>query len=318
MLPVTVHPGQSASFEQPQGERFINVRRLSAHKRRSRCQAEYIYKYGGDKNAVKIAKSVYECGDSLELLLAGESTSTNTAPFSHHNPCRKNTLCPLCAIKRAAKAIYTYKAKYEVWKKLQPDLKLYYVVLTVKDGPDLEERFNHLLAALKKLLHQRRMAAAAKTGSKSNKYALKSVFSGVFAGAYSVEVGRGKNSGEWHPHINLLLLSTEEIYKTKLEHEWRKLTGDSYITYVSAKKPEEENKAFIEIFKYALKFSAMTFADTWLVYQTLQGKRLFGSFGLFRGLDIENDTPHPDDDIYAKLLYQFRSPFYELTNIRYY
>jgi hypothetical protein len=317
-IQLTVQPSESPAVVQPSGERFINVRRLSAHKRRSRCQSEYIYKYGGDKSSHKIAKAVYECGDTLDLLLTGGNTSTNTAPHHHHNPCRKTTLCPLCAIKRAGKAIYTYKAKYEALKAKNPDLKIYYVVLTVKDGPDLAERFAHLEKALKTLFLRRRDAVKAKNGSSKQNYALKSSLAGVEAGAYSIEIGRGAGSGDWHPHANLLLVTREPIYKMKLKAEWKKLTGDSFITYVAAKKDDDKDKAFIEIFKYALKFSVMTFADTWHAYNTLHGKRLFGSFGLFRGLDIDDDCPEPEEDVYCKLLYTYHTPFYNLSHIKYY
>lgn len=46
---------------------------------------------------------------------------------------------------------------------------------------------------------------------------------------------------------------------------------------------------FMKIFKYALKFSTMESSDVIEAWQTLKGRRLLESFGLFRGVKIPDD-----------------------------
>jgi hypothetical protein len=43
---------------------------------------------------------------------------------------------------------------------------------------------------------------------------------------------------------------------------------------------------FMEVFKYAVKFSDQPPADTWHAFNTLRGRRLIGSAGAFRGVDV--------------------------------
>jgi hypothetical protein len=73
---------------------------------------------------------------------------------------------------------------------------------------------------------------------------------------------------------------------------------------------------FLEVFKYALKFSDMQPADTWQAFQVLRGRRLVGSAGLFRGIEIpEQLTDEPLDDLpYVELFYRYlRGTGYTLT-----
>ena len=58
--------------------------------------------------------------------------------------CKRHLLCPLCAIRRGAKALKAYLDRWEVIRAENPRLKPFLVTLTVKDGDDLAERFRHL------------------------------------------------------------------------------------------------------------------------------------------------------------------------------
>jgi hypothetical protein len=48
-------------------------------------------------------------------------------------------------------------------------------------------------------------------------------------------------------------------------------------------------EGFMEVFKYAVKFSDQPVADTWHAFQTLKGKRLLGSAGCFRGVEVPEE-----------------------------
>ena len=72
--------------------------------------------------------------------------------------CRQQLLCPFCALRRAAKHVKAYWDKVAVVKAENPELQLYFVTLTVKDGESLRERFNHLVKAERRYKQGRRDA----------------------------------------------------------------------------------------------------------------------------------------------------------------
>ena len=216
--------------------------------------------------------------------------------------CDLPLLCPLCAIRRAARASSLYRERAERLLKNDPELRLSYAVLTVVNRPDLRERFEHLQKQARLLLARRRAAESVGRGHRQFAYAQASSLAAAVAGAYSFEVKRGANSREWHPHLNLLLLSKSLVQEAALQREWQTLTGDSWIVYCRPRPAEVGT--FVEIFKYALKFSDLTPADTWEVYQRLKGRRLQGSFGGFRGLKREKPSATTEESSWS-LLYRY-------------
>lgn len=225
--------------------------------------------------------------------------------------CDLPLLCPLCAIRRAARASSVYRERAERLLKDDPELRLSYAVLTVVNRPDLAERFEHLQRQARRLLARRRAAESAGRGHRQFADAEASSLAAAVAGAYSFEVKRGANSREWHPHLNLLLLSKSLVDETALQHEWRQLTGDSWIVYCRPRPAEVGT--FVEIFKYALKFSDLTPADTWEVYQRLRGRRLQGSFGSFRGLPCGQTAGRVEECSWS-LLYRYWSGEFEFVS----
>jgi len=218
--------------------------------------------------------------------------------------CDTHLVCPLCAIRRSARQVRKYWERFELIRAGHGALRLYYVVLTVKNGPDLAERFRHLQKAVKTFLQRRRDAQKARKGSRANAYALNSCFADVVGGTYSFEVKRGAGSDEWHPHINLLLLVDGELDARALSAEWESITGDSKIVHCSEK--EAGAFPFVEVFKYALKFSEMTLADNYEAYRTLKGKKLLGSFGAFRGVKVlAGDEEEALDEPYFDYIFRY-------------
>jgi len=226
--------------------------------------------------------------------------------------CKKHLICPLCAIRRGAKSVKAYLEKLQVIQQDHPGIKAYLVTLTVKDGPDLAERFAHLTRSVKRYYTQRRMAIANRRPLVEANKALGAV--------WSYEVKKGKNSGLWHPHLHAVWLCYEEPRLKDLKEEWQEVTGDSFIVDI---RPfhDQENVAtgFLEVFKYAVKFSDMLPADTWHAFETLKGHRLVASFGLFRGVkvpDTMTDDDLPEDLPYIEMLYHFtRGKGYSLAQV---
>ena len=213
------------------------------------------------------------------------------------NFCKKHLLCPFCAMRRGAKYLQVYKQRLDVVLQENPKLRAFMVTLTVKDGENLSERFTHLRKALKKYQEQRRNALK---GQKQVEYAK------AAGGVMSIEVKRGRNSGLWHPHVHMIWLCNQAPSASQLSKEWLELTGDSYIVDVREFYGESVVDGFLEVFKYALKFSDMELADNWEAFQTLKAKRLVDNFGLFRGVQVPDDLTDDDiDDEFILLLYRF-------------
>ena len=224
-----------------------------------------------------------------------------SAPF-----CNIPLLCPFCAIGRAGKALKAYLARYRTIMEDHPELIFSHVTMTVKNGPDLAERFDHLKAAMKEL---RKRRTRARLGSNVSEW------SKAFAivGSYEfTNKGRG-----WHPHVHMCVLHSQAFDYSAMREEWQRLTGDSHVFRVErARHPEDPAIDFLEVFKYALKFSDLTPAqcvDAWLI---LRGRNLMFSVGGFRGVQVPehltDDLP-PEDLPYIEYLYTYLNHRYHLS-----
>lgn len=208
--------------------------------------------------------------------------------LSHFCTCKKHLLCPLCAIRRGAKALRVYLGRVEALRASNPRLRAFLVTLTTKNGPDLLERFNHLASNLR-TYHRRR------SRSRQRGEVLK-----ASSAVWSYEFKRGKNSGLWHAHVHAIWLSEEAPDPFRLSAEWNYLTGDSYIVDVTEMDMTDPVSGFCEVFKYAVKFGDLQDIDRLKAYKTLKGKRLMDSFGNLRGLVID---PSDADDLLEELPY---------------
>ena len=236
-----------------------------------------------------MAEKVHGCGD---YLVFRHYFTVDKVRLHGASLCRKHLLCPLCAIRRGAKALKAYSDRYDAIKAEKPLLKPFLVTLTVKDGDDLEERFKHLHDSQRELWKRRQ-----------RKYA--SSLDGVHGAVWSYEVKRGRDSGLWHPHLHMVAMAEDQPSCVDLAAEWQAITGDSFIVDVRPISQEDPASGFLEVFKYALKFSDMELVDTFHAFQVLKGRRLVGSAGLFRGIEIpENLADEPLEGLpYFELFY---------------
>jgi hypothetical protein len=189
---------------------------------------------------------------------------------------------------------------------LSDQFDFYPVALTVKNGPDLWERFTHLKNAFKRL----RMRGKKGYG----------VWAGVSGAVWSTEF---THSGEgWHPHLHLLIAvpkgSAPIRYGegSQLALDWLAVTGDSFITHVGKNLADSGDLAagLCEVLKYALKFSDLNLADNLHAYQTLRGKRLIQASGCFYGLELpESDDlcESPEDGPFIELFFNYTSTGYK-------
>jgi hypothetical protein len=249
--------------------------------------------YARRNDECKIADKLERCGS---YLLFRDYYTVGKIRLHAAQFCKKHLLCPLCAIRRGAKMVKSYMDRLQVILASESDLKPFMVTLTVKDGPDLGERFNHLFRAVHKL-HKTR------TGKGQYSEACKAE-----GAVWSYEFKRGKNSGQWHPHVHAIWLCKTAPDHKALSEQWKRITGDSFIVDVRPFHDEEDViGGFLEVFKYAVKFSDLPLEDNWEGFQQLGGKRLIASFGSFRGVDVPAELTDEclDDEPFIELLYRF-------------
>lgn len=251
-----------------------------------------------------MASKVQGCGDYLLFrhFHTVDQVRLHAAQF-----CKKHLLCPLCAIRRGAKALAAYLARWEAIKLQNPRLQPYLVTLTVKDGDDLAERFKHLHDSQRELWMRKHRGRG-------------SVLDQVEGAVWSYEVKRGTGSGVWHPHLHMIALAEVQPDAVQLAGEWHDITGDSFIVDVRPISQEDPVSGFIEVFKYAVKFSDQEPADTVHAWETLKGKRLLASAGCFRAVDIPDELTDDCSDLaglpFMDMLYRYsRAGGYTLERV---
>ena len=245
---------------------------------------------------VKIANKLTRCG---EYLVFRDYYTVGKVRLHAADFCKKHLLCPLCAIRRGAKMVQAYLAKLAIIKAENPALRAYLVTLTVKDGDDLAERFQHLQNGVKRLHKMRHRGLFGGDLGEASKAA---------GAVWSYEFKRGQNSGKWHPHVHAVWLCEEAPDAFLLSSQWKNITGDSHIVDVTPFHNQDDViNGFLEVFKYAVKFSDLPLADNWHGFEVLGGRRLIGSFGVFYGVEIPEDlTDVPLDDLpYFEQFYRF-------------
>ena len=245
-----------------------------------------------------LAHRVQACGDYLLFrhYFTVDQVRLHAASF-----CMKHLLCPLCAIRRGSRALQAYLDRWQVIQAEKTALRPFLVTLTVKDGPDLAERFKHLYNAQRELWKRKQRGRG-------------SVLDGVEGAVWSYEVKRGSGSGQWHPHLHMIALAQSEPDQAELRSEWQAITGDSFMCDVRPIAGDQA-EGFMEVFKYAVKFSDQPPADTWHAFSVLKGKRLLGSAGCFRGVEVpESLLDEALDDLpFVELFYRYIRGGYSLA-----
>ena len=238
-----------------------------------------------------MAAKVHGCGD---YLVFRHYFTVDKVRLHGASLCRKHLLCPLCAIRRGANSLKAYLDRFEV---IKGNYRPFLVTLTVKDGPDLEERFKHLHDSQRELWMQK------------HRCRVHSPLSGVVGAVWSYEVKRGSGSGDWHPHLHMIALAEVQPNQDELRTTWKGITGDSHVVDVRPIDQDNPASGFIEVFKYAVKFSDQPPADTVHAFETLAGRRLLGSAGCFRGVDVPEDLTDSPEGLeglpYATLFYRY-------------
>lgn len=282
------------------------VERYSKAKKRARLVSDHILKHY--PKIVKTGNKVQDCGDYLlfrNYYLSDQYRLTRT------NFCKKDKYCALCAIRRAAKVLRAYAEKIILVMSQNPEYELAFVTLTVRNGPMLMERFNHLKSNYKKLIQRRRNFKIGKVANTSFAH---------FAGGVATYEFTNKGKG-WHPHIHMLAMVPKDydykVAKKELKAEWEELTNDSHqcdIKPVRMDSKENFYKSACEVFKYALKFNDLSLDDQIHAGQVLHRKMLVAPFDKFRGVQVPGDIEDTIEDElklqpYIEMLYRYQNSY---------
>ena len=253
--------------------------------------------------STKTAASLASCGNYLHFR---EYFTVGKVRLHNATFCKQHLVCPLCAIRRGAKALGAYLTRWQVIQQERPELRPYLLTLTVKNGDDLEERQAHLTKSLRKLMDHRRNFNSGVPRAPWTELCK------AQGGVYTLELtNKGKG---WHPHCHMIVLASSQPSQSDLSAEWLRITGDSMIVDC---RPitGDPSEGFMEVFKYAVKFSDLTLEDNWHAAQILKGKRLLNSFGLFRGVEIPDSLlDEPLDELpYWDRFYRYLEGEYQFT-----
>lgn len=278
------------------------IARYSKARTRSVGMLEYL-RTQDSQPAKKAVSGLMDCGDYLHFreYFTVEQIRLHAARF-----CKQHLICPLCAIRRGSKTLERYLEKWGAIREADSRLRLWLVTLTVKNGDDLGERQDHLTGSLRRLMERRRNYNAGVRG------APRSSLVRALGGVYSLELTNRGNG--WHPHCHMIVAGHKAIDQAELSQEWHQITGDSMVVDVRRITGDPVD-GFLEVFKYAVKFSDLTLADNWHAAQILKGRRLLNSFGLFRGVQVPDKlTDEPLDDLpYWDRFYRYLEGAYQLT-----
>lgn len=277
----------------------------SLRKARAYQMSEYINTLREPKRNIQTEKVYTNLKRCASYLVFHDYISIDEMRLVKTQTCKQHLLCPFCAMRRAGKFIAKNVSKLEAIISENPTKVPALVTFTVKNGPALAERFNHLRNAHRRLNRQRLDCI-----NKAQKF---TEWSKVAGGITSYEFTK-KGEGEWHPHIHALVMLDGFIDQKALSEEWHDLTGDSFIVDIRRIKNKASSggldiaSGLLEVCKYALKFHDMTLPDTWHAFQTLRTRRLVDSFGILRGVkNPENLLDDPLADLpYVERHYKYR------------
>lgn len=300
-MPINAKPplAESLATEASEGSEYkVNIDRYSRAKERAINIIEHVeaeHQITGSPYLASVAEGLKTCANFLHFrhYPTLDQTRLHSALF-----CKKHLFCPPCAIRRASKQIQAYLTKLKVLRAENASQRLYMITLTVKNGDDLAERFEHLNSSIKTLSKNRTRAKSSRNKTEFTK------ISGA-VGSYEF-TNRGNG---WHPHAHIVALCYESPDQQKLSDEWILITKDSFIVDVRPINQDDLLKGFSEVFKYALKFSDLTYEQQIHAALTLQGRRLLFSMGSFRGVQVpENLLDEPLEDLpYIDLFYKYLS-----------
>lgn len=279
-----------------------SIKNWSSYKKQTRATLDHWDSIGENPLSASMSANVHNCGSWLYFRHYDEieKSTLHKARF-----CKKDKLCPACAMRRATKQVDKVMGQLRV----HPDLiegSWYLIVLPVihTAEEDFMTVFNRLQTGLKGINKAMRNV---RSGQGTENYFADN-FDGIM---YSIEETKTQNG--WNIHANLLCRSSKPltglIMKPSVKGKkrasywhpdavetWRNLTSSINVSIspINAKDPEALYSNLREVFKYSLKFQDLSPDDLLIAYRCLYGRRLLGTMGTLRNLKTDVDLNGDD------------------------
>jgi hypothetical protein len=285
------------------------VEGYGSRKARTNATAAYL----GENFHSTLPRRLFGCATSLNFRWW---TVPDQVTLQHAIFCGVPLLCPNCARRRAAKQAARVEEKLT---HLAERFDYWFVTLTVKNGPDLAERFEHLRKSFKRLRQRARDWQRGKGAPVELARSEGLLWSFEFT----------KSAEGWHPHVHMIAALPKGSApiawgvdpftgeESRLRQDWQAVTGDSCITHATPVTMDDPRAGIAELVKYSLKFSDLTIEDTVEAYRILRAKKLMECSGALRGVVLPDDASLLDDDLagaYLDFLYRWHGRAYSLAS----
>jgi len=299
--------------------------------------------FGEGKRYANLVDSLDDCGSFLEFRWYKKSDETK---LHHANFCKRDKLCPACSVRRA----YKQQLRFMKSLKASPDLlerDWYYIVIPVVHHA--HESFETVFERLSRVIR-----AIVQAGRDKKRGKGRSIWAHFDGAMYSIETTKTQNG--WNVHLNLLINAPRAArdgsgflgggtdknpgrpglelvpvrnsqgqisYQNPQIGEFLQRVADGsimhFISPLDFSDPEMIRSNLVEILKYSLKFSDLNEADLVEVYSKTYRKRLFGTFGNLRGLDLEGvelDGDEVLDEDFVRIMFARSGLSYELVQVK--
>lgn len=118
----------------------------------------------------------------------------------------------------------------------------------------------------------------------------------IRGGIWFFQVKRSAATGQWHPHIHVLL-DAGFLPHADLSDTWRKVTHGSYVVDIRTIYNIEEAADYVSRYvARPCKLSDYDLSDRQEIISALHGRRLAGSWGTARGTDLSGKSEPPDNN----------------------
>ncbi len=249
-----------------QEDQTVAQRRLHRPHERTRCRVLAAFAESGDPTLQRRAFKMSEC-----CRWPAVSLSPQGQVHTSLGRCR-DRLCPLCQTVRSNEFGARLRDATMTWDSVR------HIVLTLaaQDAP-LADQLDHLQASFRRLRQQTLWKRR------------------VIRGVYSIEVTLNHKTGQWHPHLHVLIEGSY-IPQDSLSEAWKIASGGSRVVWIELMASREGAARYVS--KYVTKPSEIGGwpADAICEYaHAITGRRMIDRFGRRPSTPVdierENETP---------------------------
>lgn len=118
----------------------------------------------------------------------------------------------------------------------------------------------------------------------------------ITAGAYTVEMTRGQRKDHWHVHLHAICLGGY-LPQNELSRAWGKASNGSTIVHITRVRGDSRSISYTAAYAAKGYDADCLGQENWIVelIADLRGRRLLGTFGDWRGRQLERDSDDRTD-----------------------